>query len=229
MGEDVEERSEMAKAGIGRALRSRLPQLRLANCAVVVVSCAITSFGLFNVHSFSGITEGGLLGLTLLLDHWLGISPAASSFVLSVACYAVGWKLLGREFMGYSVIAMVAYSAFYALFEWWGPVWPQLAEMPLVACVVGALFVGVGAGLCVRAGGAQVGDDALAMSISSVAKIEIQWVYLAFDLVVLAVSLSYIPLTRIAYSLATVVLSGQIIGLIQKIPVPWGKDERKPL
>ena len=39
------------------------------------------------------------------------------------------------------------------------------------------------------------------------------------DLVVLALSLSYIPVRQIAYSLLTVFLSGQLIGLVQKIPV----------
>ena len=57
---------------------------------------------------------------------------------------------------------------------------------------------------------------ALAMSLSSLLRVRIQWVYLASDLLILSLSLTYIPLSRIAYSLLTVVLSGQIIGLLQK-------------
>ena len=49
----------------------------------------------------------------------------------------------------------------------------------------------------VRAGGAPTGDDALAMSLSSVLPVDIQWIYLVSDLVVLAASLSYIPLNKI--------------------------------
>ena len=164
-----------------------------------------------------------MLGLTLLLEYHFGVSPAVTNFVLSVLCYALGWRLLGREFLGYSAIATVSYSVFYAAFEQFDPLWPQLVNMPLAAAIIGALFVGVGAGLCVRAGGAQTGDDALAMSIAGVTGIGIQWVYLASDLIVLGLSLSYIPLDRIAYSLLTVVISGQIIGLIQKMPLPWEK------
>ena len=211
---------------VGKISQS-LPKLRPLNCAVAVASSAVIAFGLYNVHSFANITEGGVLGLTLLLDYWFGISPAVTNFVISVLCYALGWKLLGREFLGYSAVGTVSYSAFYALFEQFDPLWPQLADMPLVACVVGALFVGVGAGFCVRAGGAQCGDDALAMSISHVSGVGIQWVYLVSDLVVLLLSLSYIPLERIAYSLLTVILSGQLIGLIQKIPMPWDAEEQR--
>ena len=162
--------------------------------------------------------------MTLLLHHWLGISPAISGFILNLACYLVGWKLLGREFIAYSLVSAGGFSISYKIFEQFDPLWPQLAQMPLTASVVGALFVGIGAGLCVRVGGAPGGDDALAMSISRVAHIKIEWVYLLSDLVVLALSISYIPLNRIAYSLLTVILSGQIIGLIQRIPAPKRKE-----
>ena len=82
-----------------------------------------------------------------------------------------------------------------------------------------------GAGLCVRAGGASGGDDALAMCIAHVTGWEIQWVYLLTDFVVLGASLSYIPLRRIAYSVLTVLISGQLIGLIQKLRLPWERAE----
>jgi uncharacterized membrane-anchored protein YitT (DUF2179 family) len=51
-----------------------------------------------------------------------------------------------------------------------------------------------------------------------VTKIPIQHLYLISDLTVLLLSLTYIPLGKILYSLLTVVLSGQIIGLLQKTP-----------
>lgn len=178
------------------------------------------AFGLYHVHSMSGVTEGGVLGMTLLLEHWLGVSPAVSGFVMNALCYAMGWKLLGREFIGYSAVSAAGFSLAYQIFEQFPPLWPQLAEMPLAASVLGAGFVGVGAGLCVRVGGATGGDDALAMCVSHVAHWDIQWVYLLSDFVVLALSVSYIPLARIGWSVLTVVLSGQLIGLIQKVELP---------
>ena len=97
--------------------------------------------------------------------------------------------------------------------------------MPLAASVLGALFIGVGAGICVRIGGATSGDDALAMSLSHLLHVRVQWIYLASDLLVLVLSLSYIPVRRIMYSLLTVILSGQIIGIVQRIPLPGRKKK----
>ena len=194
-----------------------LPKLKLSNCLVLLVGSVIQAIGIYNIHSLSNVTEGGVLGLTLLLQHWFQISPAVSSLILNLVCYAIGWRLLGKEFIGYSLVSICAYSASYGLFEQFPPLWPDIALYPLLAAFAGALVIGIGAGLCVRAGGATAGDDALAMSFSHLFRLPIQRIYLISDLAVLLLSLSYIPMQRIAYSLLTVVLSGQIIGLIQKI------------
>lgn len=200
-----------------------LPKLKPSSCIIAVLSSAFLAFGLYHVHSFSGITEGGVLGLTLLLDHWFDISPAVSGLVLNVLCYLIGWKLLGREFIAYSAIATAGFSLAYKIFEQFDPLWPEIYKYPLAASLIGAVFVGIGAGLCVRIGGAPSGDDALAMSLSHITKINIQWVYLVSDLCVIGLSLTYIPASRLVYSLLTVVLSGQLIGVVQKIKLPVKK------
>lgn len=191
-------------------------KLNPMNCLTAFFASAFQAFGIYNIHALSNVTEGGVLGATLLLDHWFHISPALTSLILNVLCFSLGLKTLGKTFIAYSLIAALGYSSGYWLWEQFPPLWPEIAAHPLLAAILGALFIGIGAGLCVRAGGATTGDDALAMSLSHILKTPIERIYLVSDLTVLLLSLSYIPLRRIAYSLLTVVLSGQIIGLIQK-------------
>lgn len=195
--------------------KEALKNITFKKYAITLLGSFILAFGLYHVHSISGVTEGGVLGATLLLEHWTGISPALTGGIMNVLCYVLGWKLLGKEFIAYSALATVGFSGMYKICEQFPHLWPGLADMPLVAALVGALFVGVGAGLCVRVGGAPSGDDALAMSISHATGWKIQWVYLMSDLIVLLMSLSYIPVRRIGYSLFTVLLSGQLIGFVQ--------------
>ena len=42
---------------------------------------------------------------------------------------------------------------------------------------------------------------------------------------VLALSVTYIPLSRLVYSLLTVALSGQIIGIVQRVGLPSGPED----
>lgn len=198
-------------------IKSYFEDIKLSSCIIAFFSSAMLAFGLYNIHSLSGVTEGGILGLTLLLEHWFNISPSVSGMILNLLCYLMGWKFLGRKFIIYSIAAATGFSVSYRIFEQFGPLFPQIAERPLVAAVLGAIFVGISAGICVRIGGAPGGDDALAMSIARITHLDIRWVYLMCDLIVLVLSLSYIPVQRIAYSFLTVLLSGQIIGIVQKI------------
>ena len=197
-----------------------MPRPNPARVLLSLLGSLIQAVGVSSIHAWSSVTEGGVLGMTLLLHHWLSITPAVSSFILNALCYLIGWRTLGREFLLYSIISGAGFSLFYALAEPFAPLFPALIASPLAAALSGAVFVGVGAGLCVRVGGAPGGDDALAMSLSHLTRVPIQWVYLLTDAIVLGLSLTYIPLSRLLYSLLTVVLSGQIIGLVQRLPFP---------
>jgi len=192
--------------------------ITLRRILLSLLGSAILAFGLYNVHAFSVVTEGGMLGVTLFLHHWFGISPSLSGLIINAACYLAGWRTLGATFIFYSIIAGGGFSVFYAIFEQFPRFWPQLANMPLAAAIVGALFVGVGVGICVRAGGAPGGDDALAMTLNRILNRPIEQIYLISDLLALMLCSTYLPIKNLVCSLLTVVLSGQIIGLIQRIP-----------
>lgn len=196
--------------------------LSLRDSLLGLLGSGILAFGLYHIHSFSAVTEGGQLGLVLLLQHWLNLSPALTGLLINILCYAIGWKTLGLPFLARSGVCAIGFSGVYWLCQQFPPLWPGLADLPLLAALLGALFVGVGTGLCVHAGGAPSGDDALAMSVSRKWHIKIEYVYLISDLTVLALSLTYIPLRRIGYSLLTVTASSLLVGLIDRLPKKEG-------
>lgn len=186
---------------------------------IIVLGACILSFGLYNIHERTGITEGGVLGMTLLLQHWFGLSPAITSPVMDIACYLLAWHFLGNAFAKYAVAASLAFAASHALWEQFPPLLPDLSAFPMAAAILGALFVGLGVGLVVRIGGACGGDDALALTIAHVSRWPISRCYLFTDLAVLLLSLTYIPFARIVYSLVTVTISSVVIGRVQRLGV----------
>ena len=190
----------------------------LRRLPLLLSGSAVLAFGLCHIHSHAAITEGGILGLSLLLLHHFDISPALSSVIFNAACYLFGLRVLGQRFLRYSFIAAGSFSLFYALFDLLPPVLAPIAASPPLAALLGAVFVGVGCGLAVRAGGAPSGDDALAMALCRRLACDIRYIYLASDLLILGLSLTYIPIGKILWSLLTVFISGQIVGLLQKKP-----------
>ncbi len=196
----------------------------LRHYGLLLLGAAILAFGLFNIHSRCGVSEGGVLGMTLLLQHWLHITPGITGFILDGLCYFIGYRLLGKAFLKNALCASLGFSLFYNIFEAIGYMFPDLSSMPLLAAVCGSLFVGLGVGIVVRQGGASGGDDALALIISKLLKCRISLAYLFTDLTVLGLSLTYIPFKKIAFSLITVTLSSLFVELMQ---LGKKKEEKK--
>ena len=182
----------------------------------ILLGTAICSFGIYNIHRQTGVTEGGVLGMIVLLNYWFDISPSILSVSLDLLCYALAFRRLGVRFLIISGVSSLSLSMFFRLWESFPPMLPNFYDRPLIAAVLGALFIGVGVGVVIRNGGSCSGDDALALFISNVTGWRISRAYLITDFTVLALSLTYIPFNRIFYSLITVTLSSYIIDLIQR-------------
>lgn len=188
-------------------------QAKTKDTLLMMSGATLLAFALYNVHRVNHITEGGILGMVLFLDHWFHISGAISGFVMDMSCYLLGWKIFGFDFIKKAILSSITFSVSYGIFEQFDPIFPPMH--PLLAAIVGGVLVGIGVGLVVRNKGAAGGDDALAQIIQYFTKKDLAYCYLFTDLTVLALSLTYIPFMNIFYSLITVTISSFIIGKIQ--------------
>lgn len=183
---------------------------------LIFLGAMICTFGIHNIHQRTNITEGGVIGLMLLVEHWLKISPAYITSVLDIICYLLAFKFLGGNFIKISIISTVFVSGFYKIWELFPPMLPDLSAHPLIASALGGIFVGAGVGLIVRQGGSSGGDDALALTISHISHWKLSRSYLFTDVAVLLLSLTYIPVMRIVFSLITVTISSYLIDWIKE-------------
>ena len=213
----------------GVRLRDRLLEgLSWRRMLLILLGAMIMTFGIQNIHHQVGITEGGVIGMMLLVDHWTGFSPAYITPVLDIACYILAFKYLGGQFIKISVLSTLSVSAFYKVWEQFPPMLPDLSGHPLAAALLGGVFVGIGVGMIVRQGGSSGGDDALALVISKVTRWRLSRAYLFTDFTVLALSLTYIPVGKIACSVVTVTVSSFLIDRVQDFKLPGRPLCREP-
>ncbi|WP_195938983.1 YitT family protein [Romboutsia sp. 1001713B170131_170501_G6] len=180
---------------------------------LILLGAMILSFGIFNLNYQNNITEGGVLGVLLLLKNVFNVDLSMASILIDISLFAVGYKFFGKRFLMYSLFATFSFSVFYSIFEGIGPIIPVL-ESKLLGTILSGLFVGVGVGIIVRAGAAAGGDDALALVISKITSLKIGQVYMISDVVILILSLSYLSAYDIFWSLIAVNISGRLIDLI---------------
>lgn len=202
--------------------------ISLKRFLIIAAGAAILAFGIVNIHSLSRITEGGVLGLSLFLKQMLGVKQSISAPILDILCFIFAVSVIGKKFLKISVIASLTYAMFLKLFEFTGPLLPSFYEYPLIAALLGGVFVGIGCSLVMSQGAASGGDDALAMGISKKSKMRLSHVFFITDAIVLGLSLMYIPVHRIVWSFLTTFVSSGIIGQFEiHFPVTAANSARK--
>ncbi len=181
---------------------------------MIIIGVFILSFGIYNFYYQNGITEGGVLGILLILKNIFEVEVSISSIIIDGILILLGLKVLGKEFFGYTLFASFVFSVIYGIFEKVG--FLVTVNSNLLAAILGGASVGVGCAIIMNAGGASGGEDALAIVLSKLLKFKIGIIYLISDVSVLLLSLVYLPIRSIMYSVVAVIISGQVINLLYK-------------
>lgn len=188
----------------------------LKSILLIIIGASILSFGSYNFNYQNNVTEGGVLGLLLLMQQIFNISPSITSVIIDFSLFAIGTKFFGKRFLLYSVLSTITFSTTYKIWESVGFLIPSFTNNMLIASILAGIGVGVGVGLVVRGGGASGGDDVIALLGNKLLKIKVNHVYLATDAIVLFVSLVYLDLKQVFFSIIAVTISGKIISVIYK-------------
>lgn len=188
----------------------------LKSILLIIIGATILSFGSYNFNYQNNVTEGGVLGLLLLLQHIFNISPSITSVVIDFSLFTIGSKFFGKKFLLYSILSTITFSSTYKIWEKIGFLVSSFTNNMLIASILAGIGVGVGVGLVVRGGGASGGDDVIALLGNKFLKLKVNHVYLATDAIVLLMSLVYLDIKQVFFSIIAVTISGKIISIIYK-------------
>ncbi|MDU3801680.1 YitT family protein [Paraclostridium bifermentans] len=186
----------------------------LKKVATIIIGATILAFGSYNFNYQNSVTEGGVLGLLLLIKNVFDISPSLTSLVIDLSLFALGTKFFGKKFLLYSILSTFTFSTMYNTFERIGFLVPNLEHNMLLASILAGIGVGIGVGLVVRGGGASGGDDVIALIGNKFTPLKVNHIYLISDGIVLFLSLVYLDFKQIVFSLIAVTISGKIISII---------------
>ncbi len=186
----------------------------LKSIGLIILGSSILAFGCYNLNYQNNITEGGVLGLLLLIKNVFDISPSITNLLIDLFLFLIGGKFFGKKFLIYSILSTITFSITYKIWEGIGFIVPSLEENMIVASVFAGIIVGIGVGLVVRGGGASGGDDVIALIGNKFTALKVNHIYLISDCIVLILSLVYLDLKQILFSLIAVTISGKVISII---------------
>jgi len=182
------------------------------NIIAIVIGSAIMGFGINYFNIANQLAEGGVTGITLLLKYIFNWDPGLVNLIINIPLLVLGWKVLGRVSLIYTIIGTLSLSLFLTLFGHF--------RLPLDDSLLAALYAGVslgiGLGIVFRFGGTTGGMDIIARILSKYKGWSIGRVMFLADILVIGISLIYLNLTGAMYTLVAVFIGSRVIDFVQE-------------
>ncbi|WP_227001873.1 YitT family protein [Virgibacillus necropolis] len=190
---------------------NRVTAKEINEIILIIIGSFIFAFGINYFAIPNRLSEGGIIGITVVTYYLFEWSPGIVNFVLNAILVAVGYKLFSKQVIVYTIISIVASSIFLHLTV---DVGEYLNGDTLLAALFAGVTIGIGLGLIFRAGGTSGGSAIIAQ----VANQRLGWGIgkgvLVVDIIVIAGSVFIIGQEKAMYTLISVYVGAKIIDII---------------
>lgn len=177
---------------------------------LVTIGAFIFSAGV-NAFVIAGdLGEGGVTGLAIVLYYAFHWSPAMINFVVNAVLIAIGYKFLSRRSMYLTIVATILISVFLSLTQ----TWQVKSDDVIINAVFGGFSVGLGIGIIVLAGGTTAGTTILARIANKYLDVSTPYALLFFDLIVVLISLTVIPLDRALLTVMSLYIGTKVMDFV---------------
>ncbi|MFC6206881.1 YitT family protein [Levilactobacillus tongjiangensis] len=182
---------------------------------MIGIGCAMLGFALVFFNIANHLADGGISGITLILRALFKIDPAYTTFLINAPLVLIGWRFLGRQSAIYTI-----YGTFMLSISLW--IWQRvpfaidLHGDLLLASLASGLIGGFGSGLLYRYGGTTGGTDIVARIFERFRGVPMGKTLLWLDVVVLLVSLVYVNIQQMAYTLIYSYVYSRLVNFTQE-------------
>ena len=174
--------------------------VRVLDLVMIAVGCAVFAFSLVFFNIANNLADGGLSGVTLILKAVFKIDPAYTTLLLNIPLIWMGYRYLGRQALIYTIYGTVVVSI--TLWIWQRvPLTINLDHDLFLASVGAGICGGIGQGIVYRFGGTTGGTDIIAKMFERFKGVPMGQTLLWLDVVILTISLVYVDLRHMAYTL----------------------------
>jgi len=181
---------------------------------MIFLGSSIFSFGLVNFNMANKLAEGGMTGIALIVYNLFQVDPAFTTLLLNIPLIILGLKLLGLEPLVLTLVGSLSLSV--NLWVWQRiPISISVDNDLLIAALLAGICGGIGSGIVYKYGGTTGGTDILARIMEKRFGMTIGRSLFALDICVMLLSLTYLSLKEMMYTLIAVFVFSRVVDFVQ--------------
>jgi uncharacterized membrane-anchored protein YitT (DUF2179 family) len=178
----------------------------LKGALLIIVGIFSASFGLKGFLLPNHFIDGGVTGISLLVNYTTGLPLPVLIFVINVPFIILAFTQISRIFALKTLLAIAGLSFVLAFVEF-----PIITDDKLLTAVFGGLFLGAGVGLSVRGGSVLDGTEILALWLTSKVEASIGDMVLAFNVLIFVTAAFFLGIEPALYSILTYLAASKTI------------------
>ena len=178
---------------------------------VFFISLGVLSAG-FGLKGFllpNGFIDGGVTGISLLLEALTNYPLALLIVIINAPFIVLGYFQIGKLFTIKSIAAISGLALALIFIDY-----PIITSDKLLIAVFGGFFLGSGIGLTIRGGGVLDGTEVLAIYLTKKTGLTIGDLILIFNIIIFAVAASLLSVETALYSILTYLTASKTVNLV---------------
>jgi len=178
----------------------------------IVIGATVISVSINTLIIPNQISDGGLTGIAIILHYLFHWPVGWAVFLLNLPLFIIGFRLVGRKFLIFSIVGVGVMSAMLSLTTHL----PVLTNDPLLAAISGGVLSGIGMGIVFRSRGSLGGTDILAVLFSRTTSFSVGQILLGIDAVIfLGVAIIFRP-EMAMYAMIYMFIATRVVDLVQE-------------
>lgn len=179
---------------------------------MIAVGVTIAAFALEEFLIPSTILDGGITGISIILNQLTKKSISLFVIVINLPFLILGFKQLGWRFLIRGTYGMVLFSIMLELFR----DVPEITHTELLAVVFGGVMLGAGVGTVLRYGSCLDGTEIVALLLSKKTNFSVGQIIFVINIVIYAAAGILFGWDRAMYSLLTYFITFKVIDMVEE-------------
>lgn len=176
---------------------------------LIILGVGAAAFGLKGFLLPNRFLDGGVMGISLLVNILSGINLSVLVFLINLPFVVIAYTQISKKFALKTLIAISLLAAMLAIIEF-----PIITSDKLLIAVFGGFFLGTGIGLSIRGGSVIDGTEVLAIYSSRKTTLTVGDVILVLNLLIFSTAAYIINIETALYAILTYLVASKTVDFV---------------
>ncbi len=195
----------------GNTVKKQRVKEQIVSFLQLTAGSIIAAFALEEFLVPTKVFDGGVVGVSMILAHFLPISLGVLMVIINLPFLFIGWRKIGHVFLIKAAYAMILFSVMTSVFR---PLLNATYDV-FLGTIFGGVFLGVGVGLVLRGGGCLDGTEIVAIILNRKVSFSTGPIILLMNVIIYSVAGALFGLDRGMYSLVMYVITSRVIDIVE--------------